>query len=74
MKENKIKQRVCLVPIFKNSFIFSRTKKKKQKHISQLKIIFYFLFKKIQVALREYFLVVFTYFVRIILKNNYINM
>lgn len=55
MKENKIKQRVCLVPIFKNSFIFSRTKKQKQKqkHISQLKIIFYFLFKKIQVALRE---------------------
>ena len=68
--------KTCLTIVFQNNFLFSRTKEKLKNMFDNQKFVFYFFVlknKKIK-YFHTTFLVVFIYFLKIVLKNNYTNM
>ena len=76
--QNQIKdnspQKNILIKYQIHSFIFSR--KKKQDNMfdtKKQKTIFFVLKIRKHDVFKEFFLVIFTYFVRLVLKNNYTN-
>ena len=64
--------------VFSNNFLFSMVKEP-EIHVWQPETVFYFMFLRIEnkVFSKKYFLIVlllfFTYFLSIVLRNNYIN-